>query len=240
MPRPAKVRPEEHGRARIEEAALELFGERGYDATSIADIGRRAEITKSVLYHYFTSKAELYAAVCESETAGLVEAVRKAVPDDPSEPRLRTGVEAYFEFLSERRATWRLLLRDRPAEPKLAKLHERLASERAESLVELLAAPAKSAARPVHLSLMTVAIRAFATWWYEHPDVPPEAVTDAVIRFAEAAGSLADDPGHARASEGRWTDDSLAPPPHPANRRPNSPARRALRFRRSRRGSSRS
>ena len=37
MPRKAKIRPGEPGRDRVLEAGLELFGERGYDATSIAE-----------------------------------------------------------------------------------------------------------------------------------------------------------------------------------------------------------
>jgi AcrR family transcriptional regulator len=193
VPRRAKIRPQEPGLARIEQAALELFGERGYDATSISEIGERAGITKSVLYHYFSSKADLYTAVCTRQTADLIAAVRGAVGEDPAAARLSDGVEAYLRFLAERPAAWRLLLRDRPAEAGLAALHDRLETERAEALTEVLASPGKRAARAHHLGLVAVAIRAFAAWWYDHPDVPRGAVAEAIMAFARAGLDNLDD-----------------------------------------------
>src|SRR3954452_3493443 len=119
MPRKAKLRPGEPGRERVLEAALELFGDRGYHATSIADIGVRAGISKSVLYHYFPSKAGLYEAIAETETAALIARVAGSVPADPGAPRLRAGVDAFLDYLRKRPAAWRLLLRDPPADPDL-------------------------------------------------------------------------------------------------------------------------
>jgi AcrR family transcriptional regulator len=186
MPRKAKIRPGEPGRERVIEAGLELFGERGYDATSIAEIGERAGISKSVLYHYFDSKARLYEAIVEAETGALLERVGAAVPTDPGAPRLRAGVDAYLDFLAERPAAWRLFLRDPPSEPALAKVYERFTSERAAGLVALLATPSKRRAAPWHVELVATGIRAFASWWYDHRDVPREAVADAILDFAIA------------------------------------------------------
>jgi AcrR family transcriptional regulator len=44
-------------------AALESFGERGYAATRLDDVARRAGVTKGTLYLYFPNKAELFKAV---------------------------------------------------------------------------------------------------------------------------------------------------------------------------------
>src|SRR3954452_7198691 len=107
MPRRAKIRPDEPGRGRVLEAGLELFAERGYHATSIAEIGERARIAKSVLYHYFGSKAGLYEAILEAETEEAVRRVAGAVPADPDAPRLQAGVNALLSFLLERPAAWR-------------------------------------------------------------------------------------------------------------------------------------
>src|SRR5207247_621254 len=113
-PRRAKIRPDEPGRERVLEAALELFGERGYHATSIAEIGERAGIAKSVLYHYFESKSALYETIVETLSDQLLERVAGALPGDPDAPRLRPGLDAYLGFLAERPAAWRLLVRDPP------------------------------------------------------------------------------------------------------------------------------
>jgi AcrR family transcriptional regulator len=187
MPRRAKIRPDEPGRDKVLAAGLELFGERGYHATSIAEIGLRAGIAKSVLYHYFGSKAGLYEEVAVAQTHELVAAVAEAVPDDPDAPRLRIGVDAFLRFLEERPAAWRLLLRDPPADPELIAIHERLAQEREQALGRLLTRRAKAGRDQGLAGLMRTAIRAFAEWWYEHRDVPRARVVDAIMDVALAA-----------------------------------------------------
>jgi AcrR family transcriptional regulator len=186
MPRKPKIRPGEPARQRVIDAGLELFGERGYDATSIAEIGERAGVAKSVLYHYFGSKAKLYEAVVEAETRDVLERVAAAVPDDPEAPRLRAGVEAYLGFLAERPAAWRLFLRDPPAEPGLAEVYERVARQRAVGLTALLTTPSKRRAASWHVELAATGITAFAIWWYDHRDVPLQAVADAILDFVVA------------------------------------------------------
>lgn len=44
---------------RIQVAALSLFAEKGVDSTSIRDIGAKANVTTSLLYHYAPSKLQL-------------------------------------------------------------------------------------------------------------------------------------------------------------------------------------
>src|SRR5690606_29751059 len=46
-------------RERVLTAALDLFADRGYDATSVNEVVLRAGVTKGALYHYFTAKEDL-------------------------------------------------------------------------------------------------------------------------------------------------------------------------------------
>src|SRR3954454_14328053 len=103
MPRRANIRPDEAGRDRILEAGRTVFGEHGFDATSIAEIGERADIAKSVLYHHFGSKAGLYEAILEADGRELIAAVAAAVaPQGEGDgPRLRPGIDAFLRFLQE-------------------------------------------------------------------------------------------------------------------------------------------
>jgi AcrR family transcriptional regulator len=178
----------EGGRARILEAALQVFAERGYNAASIAEIGERAGIAKSVMYHHFGSKAGLYEAVVEAQTADLVEEVAAALPEDPAAPRLRIGVDAYFRFLRSRPTVWRLLFRDPPTEPELVEVDRRVLQKRSELLTSLLAQEGSQTRKGKKLfaELMTTAIRAYATWWHDHPGVPRKQVVDAVMDFTQA------------------------------------------------------
>jgi AcrR family transcriptional regulator len=60
--------------AELTSAALELFVERGYAATRLDDVARRAGVSKGTLYLYFESKEELFKAVVRE---GLVPALER-------------------------------------------------------------------------------------------------------------------------------------------------------------------
>ncbi|WP_203920022.1 TetR/AcrR family transcriptional regulator [Rugosimonospora africana] len=44
---------------RVLDAAVELFAEQGFDATSVQEVVERAQVTKGAMYHYFRSKDAL-------------------------------------------------------------------------------------------------------------------------------------------------------------------------------------
>ncbi|WP_309129421.1 TetR/AcrR family transcriptional regulator [Microbacterium sp.] len=52
-------RPRASSRETLAEAACELFLEQGYDETSIADITRRAGVSRSSFFNYFSSKSDV-------------------------------------------------------------------------------------------------------------------------------------------------------------------------------------
>jgi AcrR family transcriptional regulator len=188
VPRRAKIRPDEPGREKILDAARARFGERGYDGTSIADIGSAASISKSVLYHYFGSKAGLYRALLEHDAAALIDSVAAAVPARGAEtPRLRPGVDAFLEFLSEHPGTWRLMTRDAPADPALRRFHAEIDESVGKTLRQLLTPPGKRAARPDLVDLVALAVRTYASWWQSHPRVPRGQVVDAIMDLAAAS-----------------------------------------------------
>jgi AcrR family transcriptional regulator len=47
------------------QAARTLFGAQGYAATSLDEVAQAAQVTKGALYHHYTGKQELFAAVYE-------------------------------------------------------------------------------------------------------------------------------------------------------------------------------
>ena len=64
-------------REQIVRAARELYEERGIDRTSVTDIARRAGMTRSLFYHYFTHKDDVTTAILDAYVQGFVEAVRQ-------------------------------------------------------------------------------------------------------------------------------------------------------------------
>jgi AcrR family transcriptional regulator len=81
-------------RERILQVALDLFSERGYEATSLREIAESVGVTKAALYYYFPSK----------------EALIRALSD-----RFFDGADAFFTGLEEKGsgvASWRASVQD--------------------------------------------------------------------------------------------------------------------------------
>ncbi len=59
-------------------AAVDLFAEQGYDATTVAQIAERAGVTKSTFFRHFPDKRELLAAGQETLSRLLAEGIAEA------------------------------------------------------------------------------------------------------------------------------------------------------------------
>jgi AcrR family transcriptional regulator len=92
-----------------------LFGDRGYDATSVGAVLERAGVARGALYHHFATKEELFDAVLDREVARIAalsaDAARAA--DDPV-AALRAGCNTWLEVALDP-AVQRVVLLDPPA-----------------------------------------------------------------------------------------------------------------------------
>ena len=68
-------------RERLLRAAAEVFGERGYDGTRVADIAATAGVSNGALYAHFASKAELLVAALRAHGRRLLADALAADPD---------------------------------------------------------------------------------------------------------------------------------------------------------------
>src|SRR5882757_39228 len=91
-------------RARILDAALDVFSEYGFDGSSLQQIADRLDLTKAALYYYFRSKDELLEALVEPAITGLNEILDacSGAPDTPG--RRKEFMQQYLDyFLRQRR-----------------------------------------------------------------------------------------------------------------------------------------
>ncbi|MEV0057990.1 TetR/AcrR family transcriptional regulator [Saccharopolyspora shandongensis] len=90
--------------ADIRNAALELFVRRGYEATTMADIGAAVGIRGASLYKHVASKQELLATITTNTMEQLLERHRLAVADAGSPvERLRRAVDAHVRYHARHR-----------------------------------------------------------------------------------------------------------------------------------------
>lgn len=66
MPKPRYQRRKEDRPQEITQAALEAFAEKGYAATRVEEVAKRAGVSKGLMYLYFKTKEELFKAVVKS------------------------------------------------------------------------------------------------------------------------------------------------------------------------------
>lgn len=87
--------------------AAALFGEKGYDGTSLRDIAEAAGLTKAALYYHFPDKERLYEAVIVTRMTALTEAVCEAIEatDDPV-GKIRAFMVESARRLDSNRAGW--------------------------------------------------------------------------------------------------------------------------------------
>jgi AcrR family transcriptional regulator len=109
----ARVRAADYGEKQqlIRDKAAALFAERGFAATSIADIAAACGTAKSLVYHYFGAKDDILYDLLRDHVARLVAGAETALAGvaDPRE-RLRAFVRAEIALYAGARDRHRLLL----------------------------------------------------------------------------------------------------------------------------------
>ena len=95
-------KPDAQGR--LAQAALELYGERGFEQTTVAEIAARAGLTERTFFRHFADKREvLFAGADEFEAlllGGVAGAPETAAPLDA----IAAGLDAIGALLQERRS----------------------------------------------------------------------------------------------------------------------------------------
>src|SRR5258708_27216238 len=70
-----RERKKQQTRQLIAEAALRLFNERGFDAVTVAQVARAADVSDATVFNYFPTKESLFFRQMQSFEESLVQAV---------------------------------------------------------------------------------------------------------------------------------------------------------------------
>jgi AcrR family transcriptional regulator len=169
----------------IEQAASELFAERGYQATSIDEIAKRAGVTAPVVYDHFASKQDLHRRLLERHYAELRLLWREQLGgEDPPAQRIPRAIDAWFAYVEAHPYAWRMLFRDTTGEPEVRAIHDQVVAQSRAAVMPLFlrergiedARAPETEALDMAWEAMRAVLQGLALWWYEHRHVPREQV----------------------------------------------------------------
>jgi AcrR family transcriptional regulator len=130
-------------RARIQQVALELFAEQGYDKTSLREIAERLDVTKAALYYHFKSKEDIVRSLVE-DYMGQVDALIAWAKAQPRTPETCGEILGrYVQIVADGSDVFRMLHHNQAAVNSLAAAKERgsVFRERMTGLVEAITDP---------------------------------------------------------------------------------------------------
>ncbi len=126
----------------VMDAALDLFMDKGFAATRVADIARRAGLSKGAIYLYFDSKEAILKGLIERSIIPVVEnseTLARNLPGDP-QTTIRMILTQAAERMSDPRliAIPRLMIAEAGNFPELAKMYRREVIDRGFRTLEAL------------------------------------------------------------------------------------------------------
>lgn len=199
-PQETKPRWERRKDARPQEllaAALDQFVERGYAATRLEDVARRAGVSKGTLYLYFANKEELFKAVVRENIVHAIGEAEQdaAVFDGPSAVLLRVILMKWWDQIcaTQLAGITKLMLAEGNHFPELAQFYNEEVVARGNGLIAsvLVRGIARGEFRPVDPAVMTPVLVApvlmLMMWTHsfmptcEMPPIDPQAFMETLI-----------------------------------------------------------
>jgi AcrR family transcriptional regulator len=175
-------------RAQLLELGLARFASQPYDAVSIDAIAADAGISKGLLYHYFPSKRDFYAAVLTTAADALkAEIAKHAVAEAPAMVRLHLGLDAYLAYCASHAPAYLALLRGGiGSDPAIAKIVD---DQRQWFVGTLLQGMGAGEPPPLVRTAITAwigAVEAVSVDWVARRDLTQQGVRDLLVAMLAA------------------------------------------------------
>lgn len=166
-------------RAQILEAALTLFAQKGYDATSTREIANQVGVTEGLIFHYFPTKADLLRAGLETSHSFLSELrnLLTRVEQRPAREVLTELAEGWLATLRRESALSAVLFSTAQTNPEAALVLGQLMQEGTGRLAQYLAARVQAGELRPDLPLPSSAqmiCSSLIVFWLAHRALPDE------------------------------------------------------------------
>lgn len=132
----------EERREQLLAVGARLFSESPYDEVWIEQVAEIAGVSRGLLYHYFPTKRDFFAAVVERESARMLR-MTAAVPGIPVREQLGAGLDTFLEYVEAHAHGYRAFHRaDAAGDQAVRKVYQRaLATQEKQILAAMAADP---------------------------------------------------------------------------------------------------
>ena len=184
-----RARKRQQTRERLTRAAMALFRERGFEATTLDDIAAAADVSRRSFFHYFASKEDVVFAWQEELTAALVAAVAERPASESTLAAAENAISAMVRQLDPSEAiAMSRLKRDNPALRARDQVkYEKLERALAEALGQRTPAKAERVQARLVAMIATGAMRiGDELWTSEGAREKPEALVKRIFAAVRA------------------------------------------------------
>ena len=182
--RPALKERYERRHDELVRQAAHQFARRGYDQTTMQELAASMGLATGALYHYFASKEELLAAICDQLMEPLLARARvlEASPGD-GEWRLRELVRLWVAHVVEHRDHMLVFQQERHVIESGERWRSVRVSRKAFERVvaDALADVATRAAKPLPLLALLGMVNHTAQWYRPRGALSPERIADGYV-----------------------------------------------------------
>ncbi len=175
---PSGLRRKKHElvRGEISRVAWGMFAAQGYEATTVDEIARAAEVSRRTFFRYFASKEDVLVETSDALAEELLAAFSRRPAHEPPlvavHRALRPVVEARLADADQARAIIRLLRESRTLRRAMLERHARMEERLAALIAERTGADPRRDPTPALLAFVTRALMdtAFNVWFDQHPE----------------------------------------------------------------------
>jgi AcrR family transcriptional regulator len=134
-----------------------------------------------VIYRHFGSKKELYIALLRSSGMALVAATTREEGYETVEEQLRENIRAFFHFVEEHPAAWRILFLDPAPDPEIAEVQRQIQEAATKRLADVIVARVRGLKASTRIRRREAdeliaqagksALNGLAVWWWDRPEL---------------------------------------------------------------------
>ncbi|MFZ2174621.1 MAG: TetR/AcrR family transcriptional regulator [Rhodococcus sp. (in: high G+C Gram-positive bacteria)] len=177
-----RLAPEQR-RKQLLDIGARLFADRPYEDVWIEEVAELAEVSRGLMYHYFPTKRDFFAAVVQRESDRLLDAT---LPDStrPVEEQVAAGLDAYLDHVAGHRHGVRAISSGAlSADADIRAIVDRELEAQQNRIVDALDPPGDAR------ELVGIAVRGWIAFvravcmdWLDHPGVPESELRELCLR----------------------------------------------------------